>query len=75
MKEMECRCVGIEWYIVDGGLCLWICDVKTEEQEKTRDMGQQSNIKSVTDTVHSPLLTYASMISLLTLCPPFVILL
>ncbi|KOM27216.1 hypothetical protein LR48_Vigan406s002600 [Vigna angularis] len=27
------------------------------------------------DTVHSPLVTYASMISLLTLCPPFVILL
>ncbi|WJX48599.1 7-dehydrocholesterol reductase [Trifolium repens] len=27
------------------------------------------------DTVHSPIVTYASMISLLTLCPPFVILL
>lgn len=26
-------------------------------------------------TVHSPLVTYASMLSLLTLCPPFVILL
>jgi 7-dehydrocholesterol reductase len=26
-------------------------------------------------TVHSPLLTYASMLSLLSLCPPFVILL
>ncbi|PNX90841.1 7-dehydrocholesterol reductase-like protein, partial [Trifolium pratense] len=27
------------------------------------------------DTVHSPIVTYASMLSLLTLCPPFVILL
>ncbi|GLU21434.1 hypothetical protein SLE2022_375720 [Rubroshorea leprosula] len=30
---------------------------------------------SETKTVHSPLVTYASMLSLLTFCPPFVILL
>ncbi|KAL2321445.1 hypothetical protein Fmac_025824 [Flemingia macrophylla] len=34
-----------------------------------------SKSKSNAETVHSPLVTYASMISLLTLCPPFVILL
>ncbi|RDY04435.1 7-dehydrocholesterol reductase, partial [Mucuna pruriens] len=38
-------------------------------------MGKQSKWKSESETVHSALVTYFSMISLLTLCPPFVILL
>ncbi|KAL0341746.1 UNVERIFIED_CONTAM: 7-dehydrocholesterol reductase [Sesamum calycinum] len=42
---------------------------RVKSKKKKRNMGSESKM------VHSPMVTYASMLSLLALCPPFVILL
>ena len=51
----------------------WLCvsTSKSSCNRGTTERGEMAEAK----TVHSPALTYFSMISLLTLCPPFVILL
>lgn len=49
-------------------------DRRTEQREREREREDGCG-DSMGATVHSPLVTYASVISLLTLCPPFVILL